>query len=135
MIRIIKNISLLVFVCMIAMVLSCQAQTDPVYKMLIISQGDDFTGYFMLNTDTYDFSSVGSITTNSDNTTWYYTVTLNDLKSASKLKTLNVSATGKSDTTAIDFYLYKDDDLKKDVHDIQTTAGYIVKISFTGFAF
>ena len=137
MIRIIKKVSLLVFVCMIAMVLSCN-KAKTTYQMMIIAQGDNshgidtennlFTGMFVVNstpcyfTDLTKYSPTFSATSGEV----LYTVELTNIVSESKLSTLviTVNGTGTVSTDlnlvyarSIQYYLYKTTSSKSDLVD------------------
>jgi hypothetical protein len=117
---------------MIAITFSCNP-TKTSYEMLIIANGLTFNGYFILNSNYYNFKSgIGSWNSAADQgttNTYYYKVTLTDIVSSSKLSTIIISATGTIGTgtnppytTNIEYYLYKTTDSKTDLVDTSTIA-------------
>ena len=98
------------------LVVSCTGTDKTQYKMIIIAEGDTFTGHFLLNNDYYNFSTVGTWDTTVSGTYYYY-VTLTDIIKESDLSSLIVSATGTASTTSIEYYLYKEKNDNTDLVD------------------
>jgi hypothetical protein len=137
--RIFRTITLIFLLISSVFVLSCSGKTETKYKLIIIEQckishASDFTGYFLLNNNYYNFLSVGTWDTTVTGTNYYYVI-LTDITKESKLDSLIVSATGTADTTSVEYYLYKEKGDTTTLVDSATDspgyAGDIPKISVT----
>jgi hypothetical protein len=104
--RLFRTVLLFFILASAILIPSCTGETETQYKMLIIAEGDTFTGHFLLNNGYYNFQTVGTWDTTVSGTYYYYVI-LTDIIKESKLSSLIVSATGTTSTTSIEYYLYK----------------------------
>lgn len=120
-----KKILIPVVMLLSSFTFSCRLEEDTLYKILVISSGGTFDGYYILDTDTPSFITASDIKLQKGTTSTY----AYEKKLTEEKDNISITVTGDTVCSSLTLYLYEGDEQVGKVTDTRTESTDVVSVS------